>query len=68
MSQTVKHRYFWIMTVRTEGTESTLVNTCDVNAGTTRAEVYTSVREHVATQLGRSDFVTAFFLLEPNEL
>ncbi|NWF25263.1 hypothetical protein HW130_03120 [Streptomyces sp. PKU-EA00015] len=68
MPETSTRRYFWIMTVHTDGTESTLKNTCDVAAGTTRDEVYDSIRAFVAEQIGRSDFVTAFFHLAPNEL
>lgn len=61
-------RLHWIMTVQYGPETSTLSNTAEVDAASSRTEVYRDLRAHVAQKIGTRSFVVLYFALEPDQL
>ncbi|MEU1439755.1 hypothetical protein [Streptomyces mirabilis] len=61
-------RLHWIMTVQYGPETSTLSNTAEVDAASSRTEVYRDLRAHVAQKIGTHSFVVLYFALEPDQL
>lgn len=60
--------YHWIMTVRNGMRMDTLDGDVDLSPGTSRSEVYQSIKERVFAEAGSREAAVLFFSLEPDEL
>ncbi|WP_406508416.1 hypothetical protein [Streptomyces sp. NBC_00212] len=67
-AEAAKVAYHFVLTMQfPDGTYGSVDGVTYVDSGTTRADVFTQMRQHLAREAGRGGVVT-FFALEPNRL